>query len=186
MKCCQKVLVLIVLLSSLLSGQTSTQPETYKFPDAWLGVWEGKLYIYQGQKVVQEILMKVENLPTDSTDIYTWALTYGEDKISGRRDYVLSPIDKDSGKWVIDEKNSIYLEGKVVANSFITLFQVSGNHLSTSMQLVDKSKMIFEIIVSGSAQSSVSGNTNVEGEEIPEVLSFPVKGYQRAVLTKIR
>ena len=166
-------------------GQAQTHQTFPSFPEAWLGTWNGTLSIYQGQKVVQNVSMTVENASTDSLDVFIWALIYGDDLVAGRRDYRLKPRDKSKGVWVTDEQNSILLEGKVVANTYISVFEVGGNLLTSKMTLLQEDMMEFEILVFRSDQFQTSGNTMSEGENIPEVKSYPVTGYQRAVLKKM-
>lgn len=177
-----KWMVFLLLFSfQALAQSNSTLPV---FPRDWLGSWIGELEIYQGQTIVQKVKMKVENTMTDSLDVFIWALIYGDDMVQGRRDYRLKPRDKSKGLWYTDEQNSIQLEGKVVANTYISVFEVSGNILTSKMTMLDHDVMEFEILVFRKDQYQQSGGTVHEGEEIPIVYSYPVTGYQRALLTK--
>lgn len=156
------------------------------FPHDWLGVWEGDIHIYKGQEIVQTVAMRVDNMPTEKEDVYTWALTYGDDTIAGRRDYVLRPVDKFKGLWETDEQNSIRLDGRVVGNAYISVFTVENNTLVSKMSVEETGKMVFEIIVYGKESSRTTGNTISGGEKIPEVLSYAITGYQKATLHKVR
>lgn len=179
-----KLVIFILILSiQALAQAPSSLPV---FPQDWLGTWTGTLEIYQGQTIIQKVKMQVNNEITDSTDVYIWALTYGEDPVSGRRDYRLKPRDKTKGMWYTDEQNSIQLEGKVVANTYISVFEVSGNILTSKMTILNHNVMEFEILVYRKDQFQQSGGSVQEGEEIPVVYSYPVTGYQRAVLTKVK
>jgi hypothetical protein len=69
-------------------------------------------------------------------------------------------------------------------NKLISHFEVMGNQL-TSIYERQEEKMVFEIIVNKSVPSLVSGNIKSEGQEdIPEVKSYPIIGYQKAVLSR--
>lgn len=179
----------LILLFSMVTishaiGQNSTSAQPKTFPDEWLGVWEGTLHIYNHQNVLQSIPMSLENLRTDSADIFQWVIIYGEDKIKGKRDYILKTKDKSKGHYVVDEKNGILLDAYLLENKLISHFEVMGNQL-TSIYERQEDKMIFEIIVNKSVPATVSGNIKAEGQEdIPEVKSFPIIGYQKAILTK--
>ena len=167
---------------SLAIGQNSTSTQLKTFPDEWLGVWEGTLHIYNHQNILQSIPMSLENLRTDSADIFQWVIIYGEDKIKGKRDYILK--NKSKGHYVVDEKNGILLDAYVMENKLISHFEVMGNQL-TSIYERQEDKMIFEIIVNKSVPATVSGNIKAKGQEdVPEVKSFPIIGYQKAILTK--
>lgn len=156
------------------------------FPDDWLGVWQGELHIYRGQEVVQTVPMRVDNLPTATEDVYIWALTYGEDTIAGKRDYVLRPVDKAKGLWETDEQNTIKLDGRVVGNTYVSVFSVEKNTLMSRMSIEETGKMVFEIVVYEKDPSRVTGNSVSDGEKIPEVQSYKITGYQKAILQKIR
>lgn len=156
------------------------------FPDDWLGVWQGELHIYRGQEVVQTVPMRVDNLPTATVDVYTWALTYGEDTIAGKRDYVLRPVDKTKGFWETDEQNSIKLDGRIVGNAYVSVFTVEKNTLMSKMSIEEPGKMLFEIVVYEKDHSRVTGNSESDDEKIPEVLSYKITGYQKAILQKKR
>lgn len=174
---------LFLLFSPWLAFNLSAQSMPV-FPDSWLGVWEGELQIFSGQEVVQKVKMNVENLPTDTLDVYTWALIYGEDTLSGKRNYLLRPVDKKKGHWEIDERNSIFLDGRVVSNKFISVFSVKNNTLTSIMSVEDQNTLIFEIIIHGKESNRQTGNSVIEGENIPEVSNYPIIGYQMARLKK--
>jgi hypothetical protein len=113
-------------------------------------------------------------------------LTYGTDTIAGRRNYLLKAKDRSSGIWEVDEQNGIFLEGKVVGNSFINVFTVMENTLISSMSVENDQTMKFEIIVYAKDSTSKTGDIIQEGENIPAVFSYSITGYQKAVLKKVR
>lgn len=156
------------------------------FPNQWLGIWEGELQIFKGQEVVQKVPMRVDNLGTDNPDVYIWALTYGPDTIAGRRNYLLKAKDRSRGVWEVDEQNGIFLEGKVVGNTFINVFTVMENTLISSMSVEKDETMKFEIIVYTKESTSKTEDLVYEGENIPAVFSYSITGYQKAVLKKVR
>lgn len=178
------LLLFSIVTISFAIGQKSTSHQHKTFPDEWLGVWEGTLHIYNHQNILQSIPITLENLPTDSADIFQWVIIYGEDKIKGKRDYVLKTKDKSKGHYVIDENNGILIDAYVVENKLISHFEVMGNHLTSIYERKDD-QMIFEIIVNKSFPVQVSGNIKAEGQEdIPEVKSYPIIGYQKAILSR--
>ena len=185
MKLCY-FLPFLILLGSLSYSFGQVADKTPVFPDDWLGVWQGELHIYRGQEVVQTVPMRVDNLPTETEDVYTWALTYGEDTIAGKRDYVLRPVDKVKGLWETDEQNSIKLDGRVVGSAYVSVFSVEKNTLISKMSVEEPGTMVFEIVVYEKDPSRVTGNSESDGEKIPEVLSYKITGYQKAILLKIR
>ncbi|MBK8079072.1 MAG: hypothetical protein IPK25_01575 [Saprospiraceae bacterium] len=155
------------------------------FPNDWLGRWEGELHIFSPRDTIQTIKMLVNNQPTDSINVYTWTLTYGEDTIAGKRDYVLRPVDISKGHWVVDEKNSIFLDGYVYDNTFTHVFSVMKNLLTTRMTIESNNTMTFEVMVSQDKPIRASGNGMHNGENIPEVNSYFITSYQRANLKRM-
>lgn len=155
------------------------------FPDDWLGRWEGELHIFSPKDTIQTIKMLVNNQATDSINVNTWTLTYGEDTIVGKRDYVLRPVDISKGHWVVDEKNSIFLDGYVFDNTFTHVFAVMNNLLTTRMTIESNNTMTFEVMVSQDKPIRNSGNGKHNGEDIPEVKSYVITAYQRANLKRM-
>lgn len=161
-----------------------------KFPDDWLGVWQGELEIYSGQNLLQKVPMKMEHLATDSNDVYVWALIYGQNEAMGRRDYRLLPVDKSRGHWMIDEQNSIILDAYVYENQLISNFSIIDKDPQKNTNLISSYRlegdhMVFEIMVFGGTPARKSGETEANHEKIPQVYAHPVRGYQRAVLKKM-
>lgn len=157
--------------------------DSMPFPQSWLGNWEGTLLIYKDNKVVQEVPMELEMLHMDTSANYTWAIIYGADKEAGRRPYELAVIDASKGQYLLDEKNSIKIESYLFDNKLMSWYEVMGNQI-LSIQEKRGKQMIFEIIFGSAEPVSTSGNQQFQGEDIPAVNTFPIKGYQKAVLTK--
>jgi hypothetical protein len=85
--------------------------------------------------------------------------------------------------WIVDEQNSIFLDAYVLSNKLISHFSVMGTEI-TSIYTLEGEEMVFEIIVNEADILNKTGNTLIDGEEIPEVLNYAVTSYQRAVLKK--
>jgi len=151
------------------------------FPDDWMGYWEGTLEIFNSTGKVQEVPMVADHQKTNIEGEFVWALIYGEDKIEGRRDYLLKEIDGEKGHYTVDEKNSIFLDSYLIENKMISLFEVQGTIIQ-SVYTRERDHLVFEIYAMKGDQGISSGGEVVDGEEIPEVESFPVSTYQKAVL----
>lgn len=183
----KKIFILLMISGCwIFSLKAQADSGILLFPNQWLGIWEGELQIYKGQEVVQKVPMRVDNLGTDNPDVYIWALTYGPDTIAGRRNYLLKAKDRSRGIWEVDEQNGIFLEGKVVGNTFINVFTVMENTLISSLSVENEQTIKFEIIVYTKESTSKTGDLVHEGENIPAVFSYSITGYQKAVLKKVR
>ena len=96
----------IVLVCSYLvfigNGFAQKSPVT-----PFLGCWEGTLYWHQpGKKAPQTVKMQLIIQPTDTANVYTWQIIYG-DKNQDNRPYLLRPVDTAKGHWQVDERNGI-------------------------------------------------------------------------------
>lgn len=160
-------------------------PTIRQFPDDWLGYWTGDLHIYNESGKTMTIPMALDNAPTGIDSVWTWAIIYGEDTISGRRDYELQVVDSSKGHYVVDEKNSIYLDAFLLDNSLISTFKVGGSYLQSTYEL-DGEDMIFNISVFPEKEIRTSGDTIHLGEDIPLVYSYKNTVLQRARLRKTR
>lgn len=157
--------------------------EEYSFPDDWLGYWQGELDIMNGGVVTQTIPMALDYRKEVGSDRYHWAIIYGSDTITGRRDYYLQAIPNDPGHYQVDEQNSIVLDGYHFGDSFVSAFMVQGNYL-TSVSRRDGSDMVFEIYMMKDEQGTETGGGVVDSVPMPMVYSYPVTVRQVARLSR--
>lgn len=147
----------------------------------FLGKWEGTLNIYKQQNIVQSLPMRFQCQPTDTAHVYTWYITYGKDTIQGLRPYSIREKDGVNGQFIIDEHNGILLDAFLMDDRLISRFEVGDSQLTASYQ-VNGDTMIFEIIVNGKIPMAITGKN--DDAQIPEVLSYKISGFQRAVLKR--
>lgn len=178
---CQKKVAEVV--EKVPTDISTIKQEKLTFPDDWLGYWEGTLDIYNASGKVQSLPMALDNARTENDSIFTWAIIYGEDTIAGRRDYLLQVVDAEKGLYVTDEQNGILLDNHLVGNELISVFEVMGNTLTTTYRR-EGDEMFFEILMFKSKESSITGDTLINGEEIPAVKNFPVGVTQKARLRR--
>ena len=126
--------------------------------------------------------MELHVLPIENSDRYTWTIFYGEDKVAGKRDYEIVPIDTTKGIYAIDEKNSIAMEGYLLGGKYFQRFEVMGSLLLTTTKKITETELIWEIISGKLDPVSSTGKQEVDGEEIPEVKTYPIHILQRARL----
>ena len=162
---------------------TQVETDSPDFPDSWLGVWTGDLEIYRENKLQQKLPMELELLEIDSSDNFVWAIIYGEDKVAGRRSYELEILDAEKGFYRVDEKNTIKLESYLFGNKLYNWFAVMNSMILCTYE-VDGDELLFEIVSGSTKPVSVTGNQKFEGEDIPEVKTYPVAVTQRAVLKR--
>jgi hypothetical protein len=100
------------------------------------------------------------------------------------RDYELVAVNPERGHYQIDEKNTIYLDSYYRSGYFTSMFRVQNAYILTSY-LKQGDDLIFEIISGSGTNTMLSGNSKVEGQDIPEVTSYLINGRQKALLKRI-
>ena len=97
--------------------------------------------------------------------------------------YIIVPGPDGPHHWICDEKNTILLDGYYLGNIYQSVFTVQGSYLVSTLE--HRGDHLVYAIQSGKAEAiRTSGNTTHNEAEIPEVASFKVTGYQRALLTR--
>ncbi len=169
------IYVLTFLCAFLLSAQSKSE---LSFPKDYFGNYKGLLEI-DTPVGIREIPMELWLQPTDTVGKYRYVIVYGEGEKRQERKYHLVVKNENLGDYVIDENNGILLEAKVFENRLYSLFEVSGNLLTTFITF-DKDQLLFEITVA-SREKALETKENEEGTE---VVSYPVVTRQRALLHK--
>lgn len=172
---------LMLFLFLLLFGIASEAQEqdSLRFPDAFFGKYKGTLNI-EASKGSSLYAMEFHLLPTDSSEIYKYTLIYGEGDTRQVRDYRLLTKDAEKGEYIVDEKNGILLDDRVVGNRMYAMFEVQETLLTTFITF-EKDRMIFEIVATNTKNKNVSGG---QTDSIPKVISYPITTVQRAILYK--
>jgi hypothetical protein len=175
----QRLLFILLVVTATLRAQTDSLPA---FPQDFTGKWAGTLEVFNAKGMAQSVPMELHILPiTDST--YTYTIIYGEDKVAGKRDYLIRRGPDGPHHWICDEQNTILLDGYFLGNVYQSVFTVMGNYLISNLEHRGD-HLIYSIQVGSETAIRASGNPRHEKEEIPEVKSFKSTGYQRARLVK--
>src|SRR5690606_868412 len=96
------------------------------------------------------------------------------------RPYFLFPKDSTGIHWVIDERNGIILDQYYFANRLSGVFTVMQTTIVNSYQLQGDSL----VVEFNSFNKEPISQTGMGTEESPNVMSYRVTGYQRAVLRR--
>jgi len=177
-----KRFLFIVFLFTLFSCTTNKviiEDKPKQFPQDYFGAYYGKLKIDNGGSQ-QEIDMEFHLKATDSVGKYAYTIVYGSGENRQERQYFLLEKNAAKGEYVVDEDNGILLNAKWSGNTLYSMFEVQGS-LLTSRESFFSNYMDFEITYSNKAQQEKSGD---KGEEIPEVISYPIMVVQTARLYK--
>ena len=150
------------------------------FIQSFLGHWQGELLWYQtGKPEPQKVKMQLIIKPTDTANVYTWQIIYG-DKGEDNRPYLLKPVDMAKGHWRVDERNGIFLDQYLVGGRFTSAFTVQSSTIVDSYWREGEA-LIAEFYSLTAKPVATTGNGT---DESPKVASYGTKGYQRAVLKK--
>ena len=76
------------------------------------------------------------------------------------------------------------MESYYFGPKFLSWFTVMGNRVTIIYEKTGEDTMLFEVLSGKEEPVSTTGKGEHEGEEIPEVQTFPFSVYQRAVLHK--
>ena len=69
-------------------------------------------------------------------------------------------------------------------NIFVDIFSVNNSLLITTTELVEENVLLWQIISGNLEATNTTGGEKVDGEDIPEVISYLGPGMQRARLTR--
>lgn len=181
----KKKCLLLTLTASILalSGTTSIAQDV--FPKTWEGVWSGELEIYNAKGKAQSVNMSLEILPIPDhpEGRYTFGLIYGS-KAQDWRPYELVPVAPERGLWKVDEKNSIEMESYLIGPKLLCWFTVQGSRILCAYEKTQPNEMVFEVMSGPEKAVSQTGGAQHEGEEMPEVNTFPFSVFQRAILKR--
>lgn len=170
--------LILLLYCVRISAQTDSLPA---FPADFQGKWGGQLEIFGPAGVLQTVPMELHILPVSDTS-YTYTIIYGEDKVAGKRDYLIVRGPDGPHHWICDEQNTILLDGYYLGNVYQSVFTVMGSYLISNLE--HRGDHLLYAIHSGrETPIRTTGDTNYEGEDIPAVESFKVTGFQRAILS---
>ena len=170
------------LLFLFLSLALSAQTDSLIFPQQWEGEWHGDLVISNGSGELQRLPMILSILPTEP-DRHTFTIVYGENTPENTRPYYLQAVDVLKGHYEVDEGNSILLDDFLINGKLYSRFEVMGHLLLTTLEERD-GQLIYEIISGPLEPIRTTGDTTLEGEEIPPVNGYRITVQQRAVLSK--
>lgn len=181
MKILKPIGITLFFLAAALSVSAQGSPDSLGLPDEWIGKWAGTLEIYSLQGKQQELPMELHILPRDS--FYTYSIIYGPDKEEGLRDYLLKPVRPEMGWYKIDEQNTIEMDVYLLNGKMYSRFDVMGSLLLSTAEVKD-GVMTYEIISGKLEAIRTTGNQTFDGEDIPEVNSFPIQVRQVAYLRR--
>jgi len=83
------LIALLIIVLNILNLNNINAQNVSNFPQSWIGTWKGTMEIFNGPNKVQSIPMQLQLLRTDSINIFSYNIIYGQDTIAGKRAYQL-------------------------------------------------------------------------------------------------
>ena len=146
-------------------------------PKDFEGKWKGDLYAFSGKASRKIADMKLEITPTDTAGVWNYIMTYSPKDI---RNYKLRTIDSQKNKYAVDEGNDIILTQDLFCTKFVSCFETGGSLLVITLEKKENG-LLFEVNSLSVKDKKKSGRGS---DESPFVYSYPVAGFQRALLIK--
>ncbi len=176
----------LILLSFFFFSQCAlfaqADKDFFRFPGDYYGDWQGPLHIYKGDSIIRTISMRLVIRQLNSKSD-AWKIMYyaGEDTII--KAYELIRDDSIPGHFIIDEKNSILLDGYVHGGVFVQRYEVNESLITVRTERRGK-KLYFEILAGSIKAIRKSGGIPFQKEKVPRVSSFKIGLRQLAILSK--
>ncbi len=175
---------LLFLLLSLVMFQVQAQKKSKElplsdFPRAWVGTWKGQLDIYGPKGKQTSLPMELHIKETTDSTRFGWTIVYAAEK-RDERPYELVVVDRPTGHFQVDEKDSIVLDSYLMGNVLTSIFSVEGMLLLVKETFEAKS-ITMEIYFTSLKKAEKTG---LETTEVEEVLNYPVQGRHFAKLTR--
>lgn len=147
------------------------------FPYGWEGAYAGELEIMGTEDVAMRAAMSLTIRSTPAPDRWSWVIQY---EGQPAREYEIVVVDSAIGHYRIDEGNSVTIDGRLMGDTFLSPFGMESTLLSAKYQRVPEG-IKFEIVTTSlDPLPPLSTEPNAQ-----TVASYPVQGYQRALLWRI-
>lgn len=170
---------------------------TAKFPEDWIGHWRGEASAGgPGNRPAANFIMElivdpIERKSPSDEPRWTWTIVYDGAQGRQERAYVLIEKDRQRGRYVIDEGNSIVLDAVHLQGGLYSQFALDQVELSSAYRLVNFSgadeRLTLEILTHRPAAGTKTGGGAIEGtnQRVPEVTTIAPISLQRAEMKRV-
>lgn len=175
------ILALTLVHAGAATQEPAPAPEAVAegLPARWHGHWRGLMTSSVPGGKSQTIEMELHVAPTDDAARCTWTIVYIADGQRQDRPYEIVAVDAGAGKYIIDEKNSIEIEGRMVGEALYSAFSVGDALLLVTYRLVGESLRV-DMVTLDTAEAPVTGGL----DGAPQVALPPVRAVQWADLKR--
>lgn len=150
-----KVVLLLSVVLLLAHAEARAQvtfppPKTggQPLPAEWEGVWRGTLAVAHADGKREELPMELHVGPPGAGGARGWKILYTEPGGQTTRPYEIAPVEGEPGRFIVDEKNGLFIDNQLVGrvlyaqflvttNVVTTRFEVRGDELAVQMSMFD-------------------------------------------------
>ena len=172
-------LLMICLLCQTGAAPLQSNPAGQPLPAEWEGVWKGTTVSVKADGSREDIPMELHVAAVPGTSRKTWKILYTESAGQTTRPYDISPVDREPGRFIVDEKNGLFIDNQLVGKVLYSQFAVTTNLVTTRFEMagdyVNVEMIMFDL--RSPRQSKLSGG-NIE------VSSYRFRSVQYGVLKK--
>jgi len=170
---------------------------TAKFPEDWIGHWRGEASAggpgnRPAANFIMELIVEpIERKSPSDEPRWTWTIVYDGAQGRQERAYVLIEKDRQRGRYVIDEGNSIVLDAVHLQGGLYSHFALDQVELSSAYRLVNFASsdegLTLEILTHQPGAGTKTGGGTFEGtdQRVPEVTTFAPISLQRAEMKRV-
>jgi len=170
---------------------------TAKFPEDWIGHWRGEASAggpgnRPAANFIMELIVEpIERKSPSDEPRWTWTIVYDGAQGRQERAYVLIEKDRQRGRYVIDEGNSIVLDAVHLQGGLYSHFALDQVELSSAYRLVNFASsdegLTLETLTHQPGAGTKTGGGTFEGtdQRVPEVTTFAPISLQRAEMKRV-
>jgi hypothetical protein len=174
-----------VMFSNVIFGKhlNSIDSSDIQTLNMFIGHWKGNLKIVNMGEVLHIIPCDL-NIKPDSAnqESLIWSMSFHGEQGTIEKPYKLLSSEE-SGKFLLDEGNSIIIPEYFSENSLSNFYKVEENFYFVETTLLNANEIRFRISVISGQPELISGASN-DSNEIPQVESHRIYTVQEAFLKK--
>ena len=178
--------LLALCLAACQTTKSTTTTAPPKFPEDWLGTYQGNLQLINAERgAFLELPMTVKITATDTANRWRW---YSKSIYNGKeivKDYALVRHDSmPANHFLMDENNGIFLDRVLLGDAFYDYFEVSGTGLYGITRKVGDD-LHFEIASFPLASRTHSTYQGTDFD-VDTVFSYKVINTQKVLLKRVK
>lgn len=159
-----------------------SSPAPVALPAEWEGVWKGTTTVLSPSGHAEEVPMELHVAPAaGGPGVRTWTIVYGPEGARLTRPYEIAPVAGEPGRFVVDEKNGLFVDNQLVGATLYSLFKVSTSYVATRFEH-RADRIAVEMVLFDAVEPRQSRLT---GGQV-EVASYRHKSIQSGVLHRVK